>query len=309
MVSTFTELSKIDQSVMLDQLTSQGYRFTRPLVPRAFYHEDLANQKLLTAIILDTETTGTSYAQDQIIELGMVAFEYCPDTGHIGKVIGTFNQLEDPGRPIPPESTNIHHITDDMVKGHKINDDEVETFIAQASVIIAHNSKFDRVFVEKRFPSFIKKPWACSFAQIPWGEEGMGSSKLEFLAYRSGFHYEGHRASIDCHALLEVLHLAPLESGANPLRLMLENARINEYQLSALNSPFDSKDVLKARRYRWNADKKVWVTYVTKTQLQDEIEWLREHVHNQRPFRIELEKIDSYNRFSNRAGAIEMMDC
>ncbi|MEZ0332017.1 MAG: DNA polymerase III subunit epsilon, partial [Methylophilaceae bacterium] len=132
---------------------------------------------------------------------------------------------------------------------------------------------------------------------------------LEFLAYRSGFHYEGHRASIDCHALLEVLHLAPLESGANPLRLMLENARINEYQLSALNSPFDSKDVLKARRYRWNADKKVWVTYVTKTQLQDEIEWLREHVHNQRPFRIELEKIDSYNRFSNRAGAIEMMDC
>jgi DNA polymerase-3 subunit epsilon len=294
---------------MLDQLTSHGYRFTRPLITRSVYHEDLTIPKLLTAIILDTETTGTNYSGDQIIELGMVAFEYCPDTGMIGKVIGTFNQLEYPGRPIPPESTKIHHITDDMVKGHKINDDEVEAFIAQASVIIAHNSKFDRVFVEQRFPSFIKKPWACSFAQIPWGEEGMGSSKLEFLAYRSGFHYEGHRASIDCHALLEVLHLAPLESGSNPLRLMLENARINEYQLSALNSPFDSKDALKARRYRWNTEKKVWATYVAKTHFEDEIGWLREHVYNKRPFKIELEKIDSYNRFSNRAGAIEIMDC
>lgn len=100
-----------------------------------------------------------------------------------------------------------------MVEGKHINDDEIEAFIASASIIIAHNSKFERRFVEPRFPIFKTKPWACSFAQIDWSTEGLGRSKLEFLAYRSGFHYEGHRASTDCHALLEVLHCAPTESG------------------------------------------------------------------------------------------------
>jgi DNA polymerase-3 subunit epsilon len=293
----------------LELLTSKGFRFTRPLVERDVYNEKLPSTNPLIAIVLDTETTGTDRVQDQIIELGMVAFEYCPETGLIGRVIGTFNQLEDPGRPIPPESTKIHHITDEMVKGHRIDDEEVESFIENASLIIAHNAKFDRGFVEQRFSCFVQKPLACSFAQIPWSEEGMGSSKLEFLAYRSGFHYEGHRASTDCHALLEVLHLAKLESGDNPLRLMLENARINEFQLSAINSPFDSKDSLKARRYRWNADRKVWGASISKSNLEAEISWLREHVYNERPFKIQLEKIDSYNRFSNRAGAIEIIEC
>lgn len=54
-------------------------------------------------------------------------------------------------------------------------------------------------------PIFKKKSWDCSYAQVPWNTEGMGSSGLEFLVYRFGFHYAGHRASINCHTLLEVL--------------------------------------------------------------------------------------------------------
>lgn len=172
----------------------------------------------------------------------MVAFDYCPETGQIGQVYGTFDELEDPGRPIPTESTKIHHITDEMVSGKRIKDSEVEMFISDVSLIIAHNANFDRKFVESRFPIFAKKAWACTFQQIPWADEGLSSAKLEFLAFKSGLHYEGHWADVDCYALLEVLHLAPLESGANPLQLLLQNARTKAFNVTALNSPFDSKD-------------------------------------------------------------------
>ena len=271
-------------------------------------HHTQLNNKMLRAVILDTETTGTDYSQDKVIELGMVAFDYCPHTGMIGDVHGTFNQLEDPGFPIPPESTKIHHITDDMVEGKYINDDEVEAFIASASIIIAHNSKFDRHFVEPRFPIFKSKPWACSFAQIDWAAEGLGSSKLEFLAYRSGFHYEGHRASTDCHALLEVLHCAPTESGIPPMKKMLDNARLKEYKVSALQAPFESKDLLKARGYRWNAERKVWHTFIQESVFTEEAEWLKAKVYNHKKCKIERENIDAFNRFSERVGTLEVID-
>jgi len=303
-----TQNNKVTVEAQLETLKLLGYRFTRPLVIRSSYLSAPTSEKMLRAVILDTETTGTDYVQDKVIELGMVAFDYCPQTGMIGDVQGTFNQLEDPGFPIPPESTKVHHITDEMVAGKSINDEEVEAFIAPASIIIAHNSRFDRRFVEPRWPSFQSKPWACTFAQIDWDAEGLGSSKLEFLAYRSGFHYEGHRASTDCHALLEVLHCAPTESGISPMKKMLDNARQKEYKVSALNAPFDSKDLLKVRGYRWNPDRKVWHTFIQESSFESEVEWLKAAVYNNRSSKIEREKVDAFNRFSDRPGIVEIID-
>ena len=301
--------NKADVEILLESLKDLGYRFTRPLEERATYLAEPTNIKMMRAVILDTETTGIDYMQDKIIELGMVIFDYCPRTGIIGDVHGTFNQLEDPGFPIPPESTKVHHITDDMVEDKYINDDEVEAFIDSASIIIAHNAKFDRRFVESRFPIFKSKPWACSFAQIDWAEEGLGSSKLEFLAYRSGFHYDGHRASVDCHALLEVLHCAPTESGILPMKQMLDNARLKEYKVSALQAPFESKDLLKSRGYRWNAERKVWHTVIQESLFESEAEWLKTEVYNNKKCKIEREKVDAFNRFSDRIGTLEMIEC
>lgn len=47
--------------------------------------------------VLDTETTGMDLAADQVIELALVAFEYDEGTGAIGRVLGTYSGLEDPG--------------------------------------------------------------------------------------------------------------------------------------------------------------------------------------------------------------------
>ena len=292
---------------VLKWLKTKDYRVTRPLVERAFYSDEPPPAKLVKAAILDTETTGTNQATDKIIELGIVVVEYSPETGQVYRVLETFDELEYPGIPIPPESTLIHGITDEMVQGKQINDDYVEKMMADVALVIAHNASFDRGFVEARLPLFKNKAWACSFAQMPWKAEGMGSSGLEFLAYRFGFHYAGHRASIDCHALLEVLQSELPISGNKVMKILLEKARIPEFKVWALNAPFDNKDKLKERGYRWDGERKTWNGFVAQTELTAETDWLTNDVYGNRPFKLELEKIDSFNRFSSRRGSVEIV--
>ncbi len=288
-----------------DWLARGDYRVIRPLQIRQCYSDASPPEKLITVAILDTETTGTTQGRDKIIELGIVFVEVCPQTGQAYRITQVFNELEYPGMPIPEESTRVHHITDEMVAGKRINDAEVESLICNVSLVVAHNASFDRVFIEERFPIFSTKAWACSFRQIPWTEEGIGSGKLEFLAYHSGFHFTGHRASTDCHALLEVLQQPLPTSGKLAMQILLQNAQLTEIRVSALGSPFDSKDVLKVRNYRWNGDRKVWAKNILQQSVECEVAWLRESVYAGNSFSLEFEKMTAMNRFSNRAGQIE----
>ena len=299
---------KYNLEEVLTWLKAKDYRVTRPFVERSFYSDAPPPAKLMKAAILDTETTGTNPLTDKIIELGIVIVEYCPETGQVYRVLETFDDLEYPGMPIPPESTAIHHITDGMVQGKKINDEAVETLMADVSLVIAHNAFFDRGFVESRLPLFKKKSWACSYAQVPWKAEGMGSSGLEFLAYRFGFHYAGHRASIDCHALLEVLQSKLPVSGTKVMKVLLEKARLPEVKVWALNAPFDNKDKLKERGYRWDGERRLWSGFASQADLSMEIDWLRNEVFGNKAFKLELEKIDAFNRFTARRGATEIVE-
>lgn len=292
----------------INVLEANKYKITRPLVQRESYSDNQPPAKLVKAAIVDTETTGTNQAIDKIIELGIVIVEYCPDTGQVYRVLETFDELEYPDMLIPPESTKVHGITDEMVIGKKINDDTVDALMSDVSLVIAHNAFFDRGFMESRLPIFKKKAWACTYAQIPWRSEGIGSSSLEFLAYRFGFHYAGHRASIDCHALLEVLQSELPVSGIKIMKALLEKARLPEYKVWALNSSFDSKDKLKERGYRWDGERKLWSGLVTQADLPIEVDWLRAEVYGNKTFKLELEKIDAFNRFTIRRGTTELRD-
>jgi DNA polymerase III subunit epsilon len=297
------------ENIMLDEalalLDAHGYRVTRPFEPRTTYSDLQAPENLLKAAVLDTETTGMNQASDKIIELGIVVFQYCPQTGQVYRVLETFNELEDPGMSIPAESTKIHNITDAMVAGKRIDDAAVHALLSDVSLVIAHNADFDRGFVEARLPLFAQKAWACSLKQVPWKSEGYGGASLEFLAYRNGFHYSGHRASADCHALLEVLQCDLSVSGGKALKTLLANARGKEIKVWALNAPFESKDKLKGRNYRWAAERKTWHGSVLQASLEQEVAWLREHIYQGHSFKLELEKIDARHRFSSRRGITE----
>jgi len=263
----------------------------------------LVSSRIRRAAVIDTETTGTDPSRDKVIELAIVLFEYCADTGDVGGVLEVYDALEDPGFPIPPESTAIHGITDEMVAGRRIDDARVEALLKQAGLVIAHNARFDRSFLESRLPVFAGLPWACSWQEVPWSEAGIESSKLEYLAYRYGFFYEGHRAEIDCLALLEVLGGPFGETGGTALKSLLESARRPSYRLCANNSPFESKDVLRLRGYRWVPDKRTWCgDFTSREEVDTELAWLKGAVYGGKSVALDLEEFDAKTRYSEREG-------
>ena len=281
----------------------RDFKIIRRITPRTVFTENNDGTALSKAVVVDTETTGTNPDKDAIIELGMVLFEYDPETGIAYRVLESFDQLEDPGFPIPPESTAVHGITDEMVAGKRIDDTKVEQFLADVSLVVAHNSKFDRVFMEKRLPIFESLPWGCSFAQVDWNAEGIGSAKLDYIAYQYGFFYGAHRAEEDCFALLEILQKPLPKSGELVLKSILNSLSQKSYKVNATGSPFETKDTLKARGYRWDGDKKFWHTTVTGDDaIKAEVVWLKSNVYGGKSAKVEIEVQNCLSRFSNRAG-------
>lgn len=150
---------------LADQLEESGdYRVLRRLKQRDLFCEDDGSEKRI-GLILDVETTGLDPMQDEIIELAMLKFEYGLD-GMIFRVLDQFSRLREPSVPIPIEITKLTEITQEMVAGQIIAPEEVEHFGSAAAVVIAHNAAFDRRFVERAYPMFNTKPWACSLSQV-----------------------------------------------------------------------------------------------------------------------------------------------
>lgn len=279
------------------------YKVLRRLVTKKEFHPTAPGQALQRGIVLDTETTGLNVEEDQVIELGMIVFEFDPVQGTIHRVLEVFDELEDPQRPIPPESTAIHHITDEMVRGKHIDDTRVDAIVNSASVVIAHNASFDRPFVEKRWPVFVNKQWACSIRDINWKSEGVSSAKLEFLLQTQGIFYEAHRAETDCWALLELLSVVLPQSQQPAMLTLLESLNQPQIRLFATGSPFESKDALKMRGYRWAPEIKCWWRSLsTDKALQEELDWLKRKVYQGKRASVEIETVGGLIRHSLRQG-------
>ncbi len=278
------------------------YRVLRRLKPRReFGHK--RQGEIAKVLILDTETTGLDSSRDRIIELALILVDVDKATGLPLQVQEVFDELEDPGRPIPAEATRVTGITDAMVAGKRLDDARIAELMKGVDLVIAHNARFDRGFVEARLPAFAQLPWACSVAEIDWQAQGRGSAKLEFLAHELGFFYDAHRAEMDCHALLAVL-AAPLpNTGETGLARLLAAAQATSYRVQATGSPFASKDALRARGYRWDAERKVWHTLVgNQAALDAECEWLKKDVYGGCSARIDIERQTALERFSSRPG-------
>lgn len=254
-------------------------------------------------MMLDLETTGVDPRRDEIIEFAMTPFHYDGE-GHLVSLGEAFSRLRQPANPIPAEITRITGITDAMVAGQTVDPAEVSAFIAPAALIIAHNAQFDRRFAEAFSPAFALKPWACSMSQVDWRAEGYEGTKLSYLATQCGFFYEGHRATNDCLATLEVLSTPLPLSGGTGLASLLETARRPSWRIWAENSPFDLKDVLKARGYRWNGDPgpapKAWYIDVDEADREAEVAFLRAEIYKGEIDPL-MRRITAFERFSERA--------
>ncbi len=204
-----------------------------------------------TLVIIDTETTGVDPRKHKIIELALVKVRYSPGLGRVTSIEQVYDELEDPGEKLHPDIVAITGLTDADLAGHRIDDGEVCSILAGAPLMVAHNAAFDRPMFEKRFAgvgSLDRLPWACSCREINWNRlDGRVSSyRLPLIASAVGYFYDAHRAAVDCLALLWLLSVV---QGA--LAELLANADRTSYVIRALGAPYEVKDLLRERSYRW----------------------------------------------------------
>lgn len=258
---------------------SGNYRILRRLVPRAVVTEPRPGFPRI-GVLVDTETTGLNRQTSEVIEIGAVAFTY-DDDGRFGDVIGLFRGLQQPLKPIPAEITTLTGITDDMVAGRQFDLRALAELIAPADLVVAHNAGFDRGYCEAIEAGFIQKAWACSVAEIDWKRRGFEGTKLGYLIGQSGYFHEGHRAVDDCFALLEILLSGEDDT---PFAELVRSSQRRNAKIWAENSPFDMKEKLKARGYRWSDGSdgraKAWWCEVAEDLVEAELHYLRTDIYH-----------------------------
>lgn len=96
--------------------------------------------------IIDTETCGLPPDNMQVVEVATVDLIQEGETWTRGRM---WSSLVNPGRPIPPEASAVHHIVDDMVVGSPVLDalwPQIWTHSehqVRPDYYAAHNAKFE----------------------------------------------------------------------------------------------------------------------------------------------------------------------
>jgi DNA polymerase-3 subunit epsilon len=140
---------------------------------------------------------------------------------------------------------------------------------------------------------------------VPWADEGFDGAKLAHLAAAQGFFHDGHRAVHDCRAGIEILARALPRSGRTALDVLLESARQPRWRIRAVRAPFERKDCLKRRGYRWcdgsDGRARAWSVDVADHALESELAFLRREICRHHDVDIDARRISAFERYSGRA--------
>lgn len=160
-------------------------------------------------IAFDVETTGLHSVRDRIIEISAVVFRDF-------KPCEAFSTLINPCRPIPEESSGIHHIRDsDVVDAPKETEamQKFSQFVGNKAlngeiIFVAHNASFDAKFLERALkrakieatPKYMDTLAMCKHANLD-----LKDNKLGTVAKHFGIRLiSAHRAEDDARACGEV---------------------------------------------------------------------------------------------------------
>ena len=151
-------------------------------------------------IVLDTETTGLSLSDNELIEISAARMR-----GR--KIVDTFDTFVHPSGLIPPEIVELTGITNADVL-HAPSAEEVVAALAefvQGCPVIAHNATFDRSFIESvKGGVHVSDIWIDSLALSRIALPRLASHKLSFIAEVFGCEAVSHRACDDVAALCGV---------------------------------------------------------------------------------------------------------
>ena len=156
-------------------------------------------------VVFDIESTGTTPRKDRIIELAAV--KLMPDGTEISKC-----WLMNPGVKIPPETTKIHGITDDIVKDCPTfadKADEIFAFFEGCDLSGFNADRFDIPCLEEEFARVGKNfaPSSRRHVDVQRIYHRMEPRDLSAAVrfYLGRDHTGAHGAEADARATLEVL--------------------------------------------------------------------------------------------------------
>lgn len=281
------------ETVTLKRLGTHLFQF--PDYFNSEWESQNAGQVLIGSTI-DVETSGLSPAKDKIIELGIRQFKYHRTTGEVLALTREYSSFQDPGEPISDEVSLLTGITNEMIQGKNIDWNEADSLLKESSLIIAHNAAFDRPFIEQHSKVSPEKIWGCSFKQMDWGVKGFTTQKLDALGIYHGIFTDSHRALNDSDALLYLLSQKDQKLGSPYFLELMNAANRSSVHVIASNSPFESKDLLKQRSYRWDGYNKFWSKHISLDDLVAEIEWLEKNIYKGK-FRgryVEIKPVDQF---------------
>lgn len=250
---------------------------------------------------IDVETTSLDAKTGKVVELAIRRFAYDRD-GVITGLDQSYSWREDPGEPLSDDIRALTGLSDADLTGRRIDTEAATRLLQSVSFVVAHNSSFDRAWVENRLPDARGLRWCCSMRQIDWRTRGFDNRVLGYLLVQDGFYHCGHNAEADVDALIQLLRHRDA-NGRTALAEMIERGSEPSWIVRARGAHFDLRDRLRERGYRWDADpqRKVWWREVADSALVEEQLWLAANVYalDARPQRIspELVRVTAENRF------------
>ncbi len=171
---------------------------TAPLIP--------PSEGCRLVAIVDTETTGVE-EQDEPITVAVILAEISMPKGRLDRIVDTYYGKREPSVPISSGAQQVHGLSIEDVRGHKIDLFRLERLLRSASIVVAHNAKFDRRMLRGVLTDSDGLPWACSMLTLrrQW-DEIAGRRSLDAICRSLGVQREDtHDALKDCEALLDVL--------------------------------------------------------------------------------------------------------
>lgn len=222
-------------------------------------------------IIVDLETTGLDANSDEIIEIGIMSFSM-EEQGE-PNIVNLYSGLQQPTLPLSPEIVKLTGLTDSVLEGQKIDWDFVRNLFQNCEIAIAHNAAFDSSFLKNSGElEGISCHWGCSARHIDWKKHGFRTRALNYLAADHGFvNPFAHRAVFDCATTFRLI--TPYISE------LVTKSYEKEVRVEARESPFETKDILRGRGYRWNPEARFWFKDVFESDLEEERNFLETEIY------------------------------